>query len=200
MDEEIEDGTQWTDGARERYRETAAAFAEAVAAHAEKVVSRSGRQVEHVEHFASVMRLRRAAAAFDDAEFDWCGSSVFGIGTDDEDDDELDELDATTSHRTLTIVGRWDYEIADADAFVTAGRDAYARVWPDDTSEDATAAVTDVASAAREIAHADGWGALGDADGLEPLASTTSTFVHDEGDRWFDDDSDPFAIVRGDES
>ena len=109
--------------------------------------------------------------------------------TDDEDDDESDAGDV------LTVVGRWDYRIVDEDAAVAAGRAAYSRVWPDDTEEDATAAVTDAVSAAREIAHGDNWDALESTPGLEPIASAASVLRH-EGDDWFEVDGDPFAIAR----
>jgi len=195
--DEDEAETQWTAAAKSAYEARAEEFISALREHVRLTAERAGRQAEGAQYVPSVQHLVRAAAAFDDAEFDWCGSFPLGIAS-DEDEDEDDDEDATDAS-VLTIVGRWDYEVVDFGALVAAGRAAYASVWPVDTAEDAAVAVPDAAAAAREIAHASGWSALERADGLEPIADRTLLILHDDDSAdWLDDDGDPFAIARED--
>jgi len=85
------------------------------------------------QYFASTEELRKAAIAFDSAEFDWCGSFPLAIQTfEDDEEDERDEEDevAAASNGVLTAVGRWDFHITDTDAVVAAGRAAYTSLCP----------------------------------------------------------------------
>jgi hypothetical protein len=203
MSEESESGSQWTQAARAAYAASAEQLVVALREHVTLTLDRAGRQAEHVAYSSSADRLLRAAAAFDDAEFDWCGSSPLGIEGDadevdeDDEDDEDNEDDVAIDGDVLTVVGRWDYLVTDAAAVIEAGRAAYARSWPGDTEEDGMIAVPDPSAAAQEIAHADGWSALDITPGLEPIASTASVIVHqDDSAAWIDDDEDPFTIAR----
>lgn len=199
MTDEIDSETQWTAAARETYTARGKALLEALREHIAVTLDRSGRQAEHSNYIASAARLHDAASAFDEAEFDWCGSFPLGLDPErwDDDDDDQDEGD-TELGSVLTVVGRWDYRIVDESALIDAGRAAYARMWADDTEEDAALAVANPAAAAQEIAHADGWNALDDTAGLQPLASTQTVILHEREDAasWFDTDEDPFDIVR----
>ncbi len=78
---------------------------------------------------------------------------------------------------------------------ILAGRQAYARMWPEDTAEDAATAVPDVVRAAGEIVHADGWVALLETPGLE-RSRDGLWFVQHHGSRDEEWQSEPFAIVN----
>jgi hypothetical protein len=163
-----------------------------------QTLGRKGRQVEFRQYFASQVELRKAAIAFDNAEFDWCGSTPLGISAfEDLEEDEGDEEDevAAASDGVLTAVGRWDFYITDTDAVVAAGRAAYASLWPDDTPEDAQERVQDPASAAGEIVHAGGWSALSSTSGLLLERDFTQFITHDGPllDEW---EENPFRIVE----
>lgn len=199
MTDEDDVETQWTPAAKEAVAARGEELMTALRDHVALTLGRTARQAEHSEYFASAAALRRAAVAFDDAEFDWCGSSPLGLEADDLDDDEGDEDEDAADHGVLSVVGRWDYRVVDEAALLAAGRAAYAKTWPADTEEDASLAVVDLVSAADEIAHAHGWHALAEVDSLEPVASMTNVVLHeDEGDSWLDSDEDPFEIARQD--
>lgn len=190
--------TQWTSEARAAYERRAAAFLESLQRHVSQTLSGKGRQAEFRQYFASQEELRKAAVAFDSAEFDWCGS--FPLGIQNFEDDEADEREArdevaAASDGVLTAVGRWDFYITDADAVVAAGRAAYTSLWPDDTPEDAQERVHDPASAAGEIVHAAGWSALSSTSGLLQERDFTQFITHDglDDDEW---DENPFRILE----
>jgi hypothetical protein len=137
VDDEDSVDMQWTVEASAAYERRAHEFLECLERHVAQTLGRKGRQAELRQYFASTEELRTAAGAFDNAEFDWCGS--FPLGIQDFEDDEEDEGDevAPASNGVLTAVGRWDFRITDTDAVVAAGRAAYTKVWPDDTPKDA---------------------------------------------------------------
>lgn len=204
MTDDIDLASQWTDQARavyqQRYEDAVAAMRE----HVEHTLSRQGRQTEMPQYFDSTERFHKALAQLDEAEFDWCGSFPLGLDSSRYDDDEDDEHDgeedadaAELDAPVLTVVGRWDYRLVDADALIAAGRDAYLRAWEEDTDEDAAYRVGDAGSAVYEIAHTEGWASLPQAPGLEQLASSQQVIIHeDDGTTWLDHDGDPFAIAR----
>lgn len=199
MTDEDDRDTQWTPAARNAHTARGEQLLRALREHVTLTLARSGRRAEDAGYFASTSRLQRAAAAFREAEFDWCGSFPLGLDTDRWDDDENGEdEDEQGESSILTVVGRWDYRITDEPALIAAGRATYARIWVDDTEEDATIAVSDSAGAASEIAHADGWGALSNTDGLDSLASTQTVIIHEDDGASSIDDDDPFAITRAD--
>ena len=178
--DDIED-TQWTPAAREAYSRRADELADAIRSHVAANLDRSGRVNEMESYLASVKALRHAVAAFDDAEFDWCGSFPLGFESDeDEDQDEReDDDDEVETGQFLTLSGQWDFRLTDPTATIQAGRSAYLRAWPDDSAEDADARVQDVRDAASEVLHAEGVNGLLETSGLEPLSHSTEFHVHD---------------------
>ncbi|GII22843.1 hypothetical protein [Planosporangium mesophilum] len=191
--------TQWTAVARDAYAQRAEDLIAEIRRHVEATLRRKGRQAERQDYFESVQRLGSAAKAFNDAEFDWCGSSPLALEYVDEDDawDEADEIEDDEAKAVFSLLGRWDYHITDVEAVIAAGRAAYLTAWPGDTEEDARIRVQDVASAAAEIMHTHGFSKLHGTAGLEPDRDITAFVMHDgEDDDAFH--ADPFAIVRGD--
>lgn len=66
----------------------------------------------------------------------------------------------------LSAVGRWDFNVEDADALIAAGREARREAYPDESDEERGEAVERPEQAAYEIAHARGWDALVKAPGV----------------------------------
>ncbi|WP_277210981.1 hypothetical protein [Isoptericola croceus] len=140
---------------------------------------------------------RALLPAFNDAEFEWCGSFPLALVSTEEDDDlDDDEEPERPSTPVMTMVGRWDFQVTDEDALIEAGRVAYLEAWPDQEREDAELRVESLVAAASEVAHRGGPEALEAADGLTPVRAAFEFVLHDDGgdDEEFDDD--PFGIVR----
>lgn len=138
--------------------------------------------------------LQAAAVAFGEAEFDWCGSFPLALRHDDLDDEEDDdeEDDEQAEGNVLSVVGRWDYRLVDADAVLMAGRRAYADTWTDDTDEDAELAVQTVHNAVGELLHSPDLAQLEGVAGLEVSQFWVHTFVHDGSET---NEDDPFGIA-----
>lgn len=187
---------QWGEEARQALLARAEAVRVAITDYVDEVVLLTGRQRELAGLFSANDVLRSAAAKFDDAAFDLTGTAPLGVEAwDDEDEDEDDAEDETGP--VLTVVGRWDYRITDADAVMAAGRRSHLAHGTDDTDEDARLRVRDVESAAGEIMHGDAVARLDETPGLEQIRFATTVIRHDGADEeTFDDD--PFAIVAGD--
>lgn len=202
----MDDFTLWTPDGATRLREAADALAEAIRAHASTVTAVSGEEGTP-EVMAAGSRLLPALLAYADAEFDYTGTS-FPLGSlyefDDDDDDEADETPA----RGVSVLRRSDYAVADEEAVMEAGRQAYLRVWPEDGAEAAAADVTHLGRALYQIAHADGWDALDEVEGLRPTGGVVLVQPSDEllgadPDQWpedalFDYDDD-LLIYRQDD-
>jgi len=171
MTDEILPETQWTTAARDAYVARGEELLGVLRDHIALTLSRAGRQAEYADYTPSAARLHEVVAAFDEAEFDWCGTFPLGLDADRwEDGDEDDEDEVSADADILSVFGRWDHRVTNQSAVIDAGRAAYSRVWEDDTVDDASIAVADLAGAAREIAHADGWGSLDAIVGLESVA------------------------------
>lgn len=196
MDDTSEDA-QWSDAARQRYVRCADDLIAALKAHVALTIERSGRQRELGPYFSSSGALEKAAEAFNESEFDWCGSSPLGLMDEDldafDDENEVDEDAGPQS--VLSGLFRSDFTVTDEAAVIGAGRDAYRSLWPSDTDEDAVLAVPDIMRAAAEIVHAAGPSGLESLPGLEPRADWW-TFVCHDGQSDASDDEDPFAIAR----
>lgn len=130
------------------------------------------------DYFASVDRLNRAAAGFDDAEFDLCGSFPFGIELEDELEEDDEEEEAWEPAAVLSAVGRWDLNVEDADALIEAGRQARRVAYPEETDDERNEAVERPEQAAYEIAHARGWDAMVKAPGVFLFVDSMSFIPH----------------------
>ncbi|WP_404385468.1 hypothetical protein LL946_05210 [Knoellia locipacati] len=194
MDEDVED-TQWTEAARERYAASAEQLIAQIRRHVELTTGREGRQRELGPYFESTDEVHEAAVAFTDAEFDWCGSTSIRVHThkDDEDDDNWNDEEDEEGD-VLSVLGRWDFRITDPEAFLAAGRRAYAKTWPGDTAEDAEIAVQTPHNVVSELLHGRGLGRVEKAPGVEVRQYWTTTFVHDGTEV---DEDDPFGIAVG---
>lgn len=193
MDDEL-DETQWTDAARERYAASAEALISEIRRHVELTAGREGRQRELGPWFESAEDVHDAVVAFTDAEFDWCGSTSIKVRVDEDDDWDDDEEDEDEEvGDVLSVVGRWDFRVTDPEAFLSAGRRAYAETWPDDTAEDAEIAVQTPHNVVSELLHGRGLDRLEAAPGIESSQYWFDSLVHDGSET---DEEDPFAIVR----
>jgi len=191
MDEDVAE-TQWTEAAREHYAASAEELIARIRQHVELTTGRKGRQRELGPYFESAVEVHEAAVAFADAEFDWCGSTSIKVHT-HEDDEDYDEWDDDEAGDVLSVLGRWDFRITDPEAFLSAGRRAYAKTWPDDTAEDAEIAVQTPHNVVSELLHGHGLGRVEKAPGVEVRQFWTTTFVHDGTEV---DEDDPFGIAE----
>jgi len=157
--------TQWTRAARHSYTTRAEAFIEALRDHVQLNLGRSGHEREISAYMTSVMRLRDMAAAYNESEFDWCGSFPLALDSDDEDFDGEDD-EERASGDVLSLTGRWDFRIADEKKVLRAGRKAYRRAWPEESQKDAKRRVRDLESAAAEVMHVDGLAGLEKVQGM----------------------------------
>ncbi|MDO5662745.1 MAG: hypothetical protein Q4G40_08625 [Brachybacterium sp.] len=136
------DEDQWSDAARDRYLRSVEALIEELRRHARLV---GGLERERFQHDPDTHRmyvtsedlLHRSIAAVTDAELDWSGSSSMPYVEADEEEDleELDDLlgqideEEREAGEIISLVGRWDIEVVDREAFVAAGRAAYAEFY-----------------------------------------------------------------------
>lgn len=198
VDEDELVDTQWTPEAKQAYEKRAEELIEAIRAHVAANITRSGRQKELGPYFESSETLLTVARAFEEAEFNWCGSVPLGLGVadDEEEDGGDDRVDGEVPQGgMLSIFRRWDLRILDEAAVIAAGRAAYLQAWPDDTEEDASIRVEDVEVAASELIHADGLESLGNTEGLQPERGATTIIQHD-GEDYETFDADPWAILN----
>ncbi|MEU4390711.1 hypothetical protein [Kribbella sp. NPDC023855] len=194
MDDTSEDA-QWSDAARERYVRRTEELIAALKAHSAMTLERKGRQRELGPYFDSSAALEKAAAEFNEAELDWCGSSPLSLIDGDLDEFDDEDEDDEPAGPVLSGLLRWDFTVTDEEAVIEAGRDAYRQAWPSDTDEDATLAVPDIERAAAEIVHANDAAGLENTPGLERRAEWW-TFISHNGQSDDPDDENPFAIAR----
>jgi hypothetical protein len=171
MTECADEETQWTASARVAYIVAVEAASAALAAHAERVQARKGRETELMPYFNSAGTLQAALDQLREAEFDLCGSFPFSPASfdDDEFDDDDDDSDGEALGGWLTVEFAAHYGITDEEKLIQAGRDAYLSAWPDQTPEDAEVRVTSPSVAIGELLHTVGLAALDtDIDYLSP--------------------------------
>ena len=200
---EDDEDRQWTEEARSQVAGAAGALIQAVRAHAETVVAMTGRRAEVRDLFPAHEALARAVLVYDEAVFDFTGTSLPLVSTDeDEEEDDGEEEDGeaeAVAH--LAVLRRTDYRVTDLDAVLAAGRRAYLRVWPDDTQEDAEVDVEDLGRALYQVAHAGGWEDLQEVEGLRAVRGVTLIVAVDEGPGSESEEplEDPFALAPGTE-
>jgi hypothetical protein len=187
--------SQWSDAARERYLRRTEDLIAALRAHSAQVIERRGRERELQPYFSSIEALEKAAAEFNEAEFDWCGSTPLSLMDDDTDEFDDEDEDDEASGPVLSGLFRWDFTVTDEAAVIAAGRDAFRRAWPTNTDEDAALAVPDITRAAAEIVHVEDAAGLENTPGLERRADWW-TFISHDGQSDDADTEDPFAIAR----
>ena len=199
MNGDEHDDEQWTDHARELFRDAASKFIEAIHTHSTALLAMSGRASDAAV-FDGGNKLAKAAAAYADAQFELTGIfPPLGLGQDDEDDTEQDSEDHLADPAArVSVFHRADYRVTDAEAVMRAGMHAYQRAWPEDTEDDAASDVSHLGRALYQIQHADGLASVGNTPGLEPAGATTwiveAVDLLDEGGSQRDN---PFADDAG---
>jgi hypothetical protein len=191
-DEYVE--TQYTDAARDAYLRRADELVAALRAHVDVTLSRRGIEREMPRYFESVAALESAATAFNDAEFNWGGTTPLPLLTPDYEEDEEDEQEPA-SGGIVSLLGRWDFRVTDEAALIQAGRSAHLHSWADRDREDAEFVVNSITRAASEVFDTGGPEALENTDGMEPVRAAFNFILHDGGDDE-EFDEDPFAIAR----
>ncbi|TNM64530.1 hypothetical protein FHN55_13470 [Streptomyces sp. NP160] len=191
----------WSPESLEQYRARAQELSRVLAEHAALVEQRAGRQRELEDYVVSAERLQGAVNAFAEAEFAWCGS--FPVRTSEADEDGDEDGDggvwplpdpSLAEAPVISVLGRWDYVVTDADELVAHGRDSYRAAWPEDDDEDAALRVQTVLDAVRETLHEAPLPRLDDAPGLQPSASVVQLVQH-AGTSEEELTEDPFGLV-----
>lgn len=177
-----EDFTPWTPEGATQLRARAAELAAALTAHAEAVTAVNG-QAGIPEVFEAGERLLPAVVAYAEAQFAYSGNGFpFGVLHDyveDDDDDEPAEVEAEPSSG-ISVLQRQDYRLTDEAAVMSAGRQAYLQMWPEDDEAAAAADVAHVGRALYMVAHADGWDSLSRVDGLRPVGGCVVAIARDD--------------------
>lgn len=201
-----DDFTPWTAEGAERLRLAAAEAANALQEHADTVAKLTKKSPFSARVEASD-RLLPALLEVAKAQFEFTGNSgplglLFSLvdEDDDEEDDESDEPVATTG---LSILQRRDYRVSDEDSVIARGREAYLRVWPDDTKQEAAEDVTSLGRALYQLAHDAGtWDVLDRLEGLSPAGGSLVVVANEETlgpdpDEWPDElfDHDEDAVI-----
>lgn len=204
---------QWSEQSRARYLAGVDDLVEELRRHARLV---AGLDQEHFHHDPDTRRtfltsqdlLDRALGRAAAAEADWIGTtSLPFVELEAEEDldslDELDDLedDLEGAGEIVSLVGRWDLEILDEQAFLEAGRAAYARLHSLADPSLAEANVTDPLQAAAALLESPAFPEL-EVDGASaPLGAFWTYVQHTEPLSEADGlgRSDPFDIARDDE-
>jgi hypothetical protein len=156
-DEGLPLDTQWTDLARESYRDAASQLIASLQEHANRVLAMTGRQAEVPELLARNDAVAYAARAFDDATIDLTGTAIpWNYDLDEAVREEDNPHDAVAYHGVVAILRREDYLVTDPDRVIEAGRSAYLRTWPNDRPDDAAFRVSNLGQALYELLHARG--------------------------------------------
>ncbi len=177
-----EDFTAWTPEGAARLRAAAADLAGAITAHAE-AVSAAGGDADFGAVLAAGDRLLPAVLAYADAQLDYTGNAwPFGVlhqYAEDDEEHEAAEEDLGPAPG-VSVLQRHDYQVRDEAAVLSAGRSSYLRVWPEDDEAAAAADVTHLGRALYQIAHAEGWHALDQVEGLDPTGGCVRVVRRDE--------------------
>ena len=190
------DFAPWTKAGAERLLKAADDLKDAISAHAEALSGMTGTNDEVL--FGATERLIPAVLAYADAQGEFTGYWFpFGVihqYMESEEEETDGEKDPTTEEHSLalSVVQRRDYLVTNAEAVLDAGRQAYLRVWPDDTGAAAAADVTHLGRALYQLAHADGWDNLHRTNGLSPVAGVIAVVKPEEPlgpdpDDWVDE-------------
>lgn len=178
---------------RARLQEALDNLSDALEAHLEAAMTRRD---DDVAMQIAYTRLRDTAEAYDDLLFDLTNEvTPWEFPQGPHIDVEYEDKGAEPTH--VGVLVRRDYEVADGDALLSAGREAYADLYPDHPEE---TAVNDVAHPGRalfQMLHAYG------VDGLD-LRAETAGMVPRGGTVWVqalgDEDvqtlvDDPFGVA-----
>ncbi|MCL8250639.1 hypothetical protein AERO_04520 [Aeromicrobium fastidiosum] len=199
-----DDTTTWTPEGAARLTTAAESLQDAIGEHARASIAAAG---DDEAVFRASEELLAALVAYGTAQAEHTGYGfpllvleqfVDDDEDDDEDDDDDDEDEDEEPVAVVSVVQRHDYEVVDADAVMAAGRAAYLRVHPGDTDDEASADVSHLGRALYQLAHADGWSSLADADGIDPIGGIVAvarqaTPLGPDPDDWVDtvlDDTD----------
>ena len=148
---------------------------------------------------AAYTRLRQVAATYDDLLFDLTGEVtpwefLERSGRSPETEDRGAMPDA------VSVLVRRDYGLADPEALLEGGREAYAELYPDEPREAAVADVSHPGRAIYQVLHAfgvDGMDLRAETAGLMPRGGTVWVQALLPDDDGLDAD-DPFAVADED--
>lgn len=181
VDDDWESGL-WTDAKRDAYLASGERAIAALRDHL-ALVAASASEDDEPRIDESAERVREAYIALSQAEFDYSSTlAPFALleSEDDEDDFEDVPLDPEAEHNQISVMIRRDYAVTSEAEIVKAGREAYLKVWPDDTPDQADEDVQDLGRALYQVMHAGGVDALDETPGLQPTAGVLLTVAREQ--------------------
>lgn len=181
----------------QRLHEALDRLTDALEAHLETALRRTGDTDPAVQNAYTV--LRNASADYDELLFELTGEvTPWEYPTGGELEVEYEDTDTLPS--VVGVMVRRDYELADVDVLLAAGREAYAELYPEDPPQTAVSDVTHPGRALYQLLHAYG------VDGLDQRAEDSGLLARG-GTVWvqaLDDDdaatlaADPFSVADED--
>ncbi|MCA0328607.1 MAG: hypothetical protein LCI03_01735 [Actinobacteria bacterium] len=133
---------------------------DALVEHVELLAGLHGGSAEMAGLFAANEKVADLIAAWNERVLDHTGTSPVYLL--DRDDDFIDEEEpdddgtAVADGDILSVISRWDLQVEDVDALVSAGREAHRRNRPEEDTEDAAVAVDGAALAIYAVLHEKG--------------------------------------------
>lgn len=168
-DAQTDDVEQFSTASRQQLQETADALALALKRHTAALLEMRGGTSELPVLFALNEDVRAAVAAWDDAVFEHTGTFPVAVESDDDEEDEEEEEEEDRSASELagpvpiSVVSRWDLDVIDALALLSAAQAAHRRLHPSESEADAQAWI-----------------------GENGVAQALYAIVHEHGEPWFD--------------
>lgn len=170
-DAQTDEIEQFSAASREQLEERAAALTAALERHTAALLRLAGGSSEVTTVFALNDEVRASVSAWDDAVFDHTGTFPVAVEADEEDEDEPDDDEpgaeddrptAADGPVPISVVSRWDLEVIDTPALLTAARAAHRRHDPSESEADAEAQL-----------------------GPDAVAQALYAVVHEHGEPWF---------------
>lgn len=200
---ESDDVAPWTATGLDRLRQAADVLVDAIRTHVSDVAA-AAEVTDADKVLVAGNHLLPSLLTYADAQFDYAGTA-FPLGVvyelvDDEEDHETDNETGEFPVAGVTILRRTDYVVTNEASLMAAARESRRRSWGEADSEGTAGDVTHVGEALYQIAHADGWDALDQVDGLQPtgavvLVQASEELLGNDPDEWpqedlfdFDDD------------
>ncbi len=185
----------WTDATRTAFLEAGEAAIAALRSHL-AVVAATASSSEEPAIDASAEDVRLAFLAMSDAEFNY-SSTLAPFSLLELDDDDAQDIE--TDHDKVSIMFRRDFRLTSESALIEAGKEAFAKVSPDEAPDAADEDISDLGRAIYQIVHVGGVDALSDVAGIEPVVGImlalgrNELLTEEDVDELLDDPAELFA-------
>lgn len=142
---------QYSEGSREGLRRATDELVAALRTYGDALLRLHGGAAETEELFAQNAAIESVVEAWNEAVFEHTGTTPLLLEDIEEFDEEPEDEESVGG--ALSVITRVDLTLESPEALLAAGRDAYLRLWPDETDEDAEVAVDGPVQAVYTMAH-----------------------------------------------